>query len=68
MNSATGLRDENNMDIDLISVGLIAVLLASVPTTWRVLRDGNAADPLRREIEQEAAERRASDRGAKKAV
>lgn len=37
----------------LIPAALVVVLLASLPTGSEILKDGNATDPLGREIEEE---------------
>jgi hypothetical protein len=42
------------LGIFLLSIALAVLLIASIPTTGEILRLGNDADPLRREIEQKA--------------
>lgn len=40
----------------LVPLSLFGVFLASLPTGIEILRRGNAADPLRREMEEEQGE------------
>lgn len=40
----------------LVPLSLFCVFLASLPTGIEILKKGNEADPLRREMEREAAE------------